>query len=807
MNVTIFKNIKETYTPFHRDVFSVLKRISEGVNKDLIESIRNESDKSARNELKKNLPAICFSGTFSKRSDDSLIKHSGLVCLDFDGYETIEEMQSEKSRLMNDKYVMSVFISPSGNGLKAIIKIPADVENHKDYFNSLGDYYNSKHFDISTKNVSRVCYESFDEDIYINRESDVWDKITVSEYKPVNRDVDNPTLPITDSNKIIDILTKWWVKKYPMVEGQRNNNAFIFASALNEYGINKTLAEYVLMNYVSSGFPESEVKTTINSAYSNTSAHNTKYYEDDAKMSNIRKRLSNGESSESIKSSIVDIDKDTVNTVVKKLENDPSIKRFWVKSEKGSISIIHFLYKEYLQHNGFYKYAPHDSNKYMFVKVTNNLINKTSEEEIKDFVLGYLEGFDDLSIYNFFADKTRYFKEDFLSLLDTVDVHFVEDQKDFSFIYFRNCAVKVLRDEIIKVDYVDLDGYVWADQVIDRDFDFCEVTDCDFKKFISNISGGVEDRLKSLESAIGFLMSGYKDPGFCPSIILNDEVISDDPKGGTGKGLFVQGISMMKKVTMIDGKSFSFDKSFAYQTITTDTQVISFDDVNKGFNFERLFSAITEGITIEKKNKDAIRIPFKYSPKIVITTNYTIKGRGNSFNRRKFELELTEYYTKYFTPVDDFGKRLFDEWSEDEWCSFDNYMINNLQNYLNTGLVECESSNTAIKKLSADTCHEFIEWLGVLEGASLNDIIKPNKRIFKDDLYIDFIDDNPDFAPSGKKTISRISFYKWLNYYGDFGGYVEVLDGRANQGRWIIFKTEDFEEKKDTETIIPGLEF
>lgn len=807
MNVTIFKNIKETYTPFHRDVFSVLKRISEGVNKDLIESIRNESDKSARNELKKNLPAICFSGTFSKRSDDSLIKHSGLVCLDFDGYETIEEMQREKSRLMNDKYVMSVFISPSGNGLKAIIKIPADVENHKDYFNSLGDYYNSKHFDISTKNVSRVCYESFDEDIYINRDSDVWDKITVSEYKPVNRDVDNPTLPITDSNKIIDILTKWWVKKYPMIEGQRNNNAFIFASALNEYGINKTLAEYVLMNYVSSGFPESEVKTTINSAYSNISAHNTKYYEDDVKMSNIRKRLNSGESSESIKSSIVDIDKDTVNTVVKKLESDPSIKRFWVKSEKGSISIIHFLYKEYLQHNGFYKYAPHDSNKYMFVKVTNNLINKTSEEEIKDSVLGYLEGIDDLSIYNFFADKTRYFKEDFLSLLDTVDVHFVEDQKDFSFIYFRNCAVKVMKDKILKVDYIDLDGYVWYDQVIDRDFEFCDVLDCDFKKFISNISGGVEGRIKSLESAMGFLMSGYKDPGFCPSIILNDEVITEQPEGGTGKGLFVQGISMMKKVAMIDGKSFSFDKSFAYQTINTDTQVISFDDVKKGFDFERLFSAITEGITIEKKNRDAISIPFKFSPKIVITTNYTIRGRGNSFNRRKFEVELKSFYRKKFTPVDEFGKIFFHEWNDDEWCSFDNYMISTLQNYLNTGLLEAKSSNTELKKLSADTCHEFIEWLGLLEGSSLNEIIKFDVKIFKDDLYNDFIEDNPDFASKGKRTISRTAFYKWLNYFSDYDDNIEVSDGRSNQGRWIIFKTKDFEEKKNTETIIPGLEF
>ena len=61
-NVTIFKNIKETQTPFFKDVGYILQRIKDGASKDLVKSIRNEKDKSKRNELKKNLPAICFSG-------------------------------------------------------------------------------------------------------------------------------------------------------------------------------------------------------------------------------------------------------------------------------------------------------------------------------------------------------------------------------------------------------------------------------------------------------------------------------------------------------------------------------------------------------------------------------------------------------------------------------------------------------------------------------------------------------------------------------------------------------------------------
>ena len=86
-NITLFKNIRETSTPFYRPIDVVLKRIKEGASKELVKKIRLEKDKSHRNEIKKDLPAICFSGTFNKRNDSSLVEHSGLICLDFDGYK------------------------------------------------------------------------------------------------------------------------------------------------------------------------------------------------------------------------------------------------------------------------------------------------------------------------------------------------------------------------------------------------------------------------------------------------------------------------------------------------------------------------------------------------------------------------------------------------------------------------------------------------------------------------------------------------------------------------------------------------
>ena len=747
--------------------------------------------------MKKQLPAICFSGTFNKRADNALLQHSGLICLDFDGYDKQKTLLQDKENLSKNKYVYSVFISPSGDGLKVLVKIPADPENHTNYFNSLERYLNSPFFDKTSKNLSRVCYESYDPLIHVNENSSIWDVIEEPEYNEVSKVKDSPTIPITDENKIVEILVKWWTNKYPMNEGQRNHNAYVLAMAFNDFGINKSLASYVLNQYATNDFPIREIAITIDSAYKNTSNFGTKYYEDEERINQIKGKIRRGVSKKEIRFQLQDsnLDSDIIDAVLNKIEEENAKQTFWTKNDKGVIKIVHILFKQFLEDSGFYKYCPEGGKNYIFVKVTNNLIDHTSEKEIKDYVLAHLLDIDDISIYNYFADNTRFFKEEFLSLLSTIDIYFIEDTKDASYLYYKNCGVKVTKDEIIPIDYLDLGGYVWKDHVIDRNFNLCSVTEnCDFKKFVSNINGSDASRAKSMESTMGFLMHGYKNLSFCPAVILNDEVISDNPEGGTGKGLIMSALGKMKKLVVIDGKSFAFEKSFAYQLVSADTQILCFDDVKKHFDFERLFSVVTEGLTLEKKNKDAIKIPFSRSPKIAITTNYAIKGAGNSFARRKWELELHQYYSKAFTPLDEFGKLMFGDWNDDDWCEFDNYMIGCLKDYLRTGLVKSKFVNLKIRQLSAETCHEFIEWCGLVSGQQHSTSLDSGIRLYKNDLYYNFIDEYPDYGPKAKMTISRTRFYKWLVSYAIYKEGVMPEEGRDQAGRWIIIR-----KKQDSE--------
>lgn len=765
MTVTIFKDLKNTYTPFYKDINYILSRIKNGKSKDLVLKIRSKKTKKDRDEIKKELPCICFSGTFKKRNDKSLEEHSGFICLDFDNFKSNEKLLSYRDKLIKDNYTFSLFISPSGEGLKCLVKIPKDEINHKLYFDALEEHYNVSEFDTTSKNVSRICFESYDPDLYINQDSLIWDK---------KKEIDNfvydkePDIKLEDERDIIQKIDVWFNKNYTFNKGSRNHNLYIYASALNDYGVGKHLAYNHLRQFQAKDFNATEIERTIDSAYRNTANFGVKFFEDNNKKRDIKVKAKSGYTVDQI-SSDLKIEPDDVKKIVS------SDTEFWYKDKRGKVHITNILFKKFLEDNGFLKFYPENSENFVFVKRDKNLIEDTNEFKIKDFVMDYLINLKDTSVYEYFADKTKYFKEDYLSFLENADLLFNQDTRDKCYIYFKNTCINVTKNNIQEIDYLELNGFVWKRHIIDFDFDLSDNDDNDFKKMVWNISGENKDNYNSIRSAIGYLLHSYKNNASNKAIILNDETISDNPNGGTGKGIFINAISKLKRSAIIDGKSFSFEKSFPYQTVSADTQMLVFDDVLKNFQFERLFSLITEGITLEKKNKDAIKIPVERSPKVLISTNYALGGEGASFERRMFELEFKQYYKPNFTPYDEFKRYLFDDWNDKEWNSFYNFMINCVQFYLKNGLVESNFNNLERRKLTVATNYDFLEW--VEDG---NYVV--NERMDKSDKYNSFVEEYPDF----KRWLTRKRFDIWMNKFGEYKGY-EVNKGKSNSIRWVEF--------------------
>ena len=258
MQVTIFKNIfsKE---PHFITVDKAIERIKLGASKGLVLDIRLALDKEKANKLKLNLPSICFSGKFgADRKDEQLVEHSGFIVLDFDDIADLRDKQTE---IIQKDFVYACWVSPSGNGLKALVKI-ADGKKHREHFQSLQEIF--PEIDRSGINVSRVCYESFDPDIYVNEKAVVFTKA-----KKIEKIVVNEIESIDDAENFRRIL-KWLTNKNDaFVTGERNTYIFKLASACCRFGINEEAAlSLISAEYlVSNDFTMSEMRGAVKSGY------------------------------------------------------------------------------------------------------------------------------------------------------------------------------------------------------------------------------------------------------------------------------------------------------------------------------------------------------------------------------------------------------------------------------------------------------------------------------------------------------------------------------------------------------------
>ena len=278
--VTIFKNIfsKE---PYYITAVSALERIKQGKSKDAISEIRTQISKDRANKLKSNLPSICFSGKFTERFDDKLTDHSGLLVLDFDDVSELREKQTD---IISNNFVYACWVSPGGNGLKALVKI-ADGKKHREHFASLQEDFPG--IDKSGINESRVCYESYDPEIYINLDATAYKKFKKTERVEVKEVVNS-------NSDVFNNIMKWLSNRGDaFVTGERNIFIFKLASACCRFGLNELecLQESTrCLSMDSNSFSESEANRAIKSAYkANKSKFGTAQFDKDILVDKVSK--------------------------------------------------------------------------------------------------------------------------------------------------------------------------------------------------------------------------------------------------------------------------------------------------------------------------------------------------------------------------------------------------------------------------------------------------------------------------------------------------------------------------------------
>lgn len=445
-------------------------------------------------------------------------------------------------------------------------------------------------------------------------------------------------------------------------------------------------------------------------------------------------------------------------------EQNGSILKFWDINERGRLEINRYRLQIFLSIEKGFKLFFYDTNatNYKLIRVSDGFVMDASSEQVKKEIKHYIDCLPDefdggvtpaLLLEQIYKQSGQLFSEAFLEFFDRADIEFLRDTKDTAYFPFKNGVVEVTKNEIKLRTYGEIKKYVYKSQVIDHyivvDQDGITAENVEYFRFLLRISNNEIERTMYAVSLIGYLLHGYKDPARPFAVILAEETDNEEKGGGTGKGIFVKALSYLSKVVRVDGKNFKLEKNFAFQRVDLDTRIVAIEDVRKKVDFEGFYSIITEGITVEKKNQNEVFIPYKDSPKIMFTTNYTITQTGVHAKRRQRVLEFSPYFNAERTPEDEFGHKLFDDWDGDEWNRFYNMLFFACQDYLMNGIPKVEFSDKMQKKaIRNEFGEQFLEYF--------MECTTEKEWILLDNLHQEFL----NLYGMDKKEYSRIRFTK-----------------------------------------------
>lgn len=292
INVSIFKSATDIYNARQANVDSLLDCIRTGGGiKGIIEEIRRNPIANKKQKLE--LPVIMWQGTFSHRADRGLQSLSSLMCIDID-HKTTEEMSRLRSNLMQVPWVMAIFLSPSGDGLKVIVKTDSHTPGcYKNCYRQLEKLFEERYGikpDDKCEAISQGCFASYDPNIYVNFNVEdlhleydpAFDTKTekATQQAPSGKVYNQePMSPVNiflsrlgnglSDEEIIEIADKRFARySQRYTDGYRTKSIFVQASTLCKAGIpiDKTM-KYLKEHYLMTGYDEQKLEYETSRAY------------------------------------------------------------------------------------------------------------------------------------------------------------------------------------------------------------------------------------------------------------------------------------------------------------------------------------------------------------------------------------------------------------------------------------------------------------------------------------------------------------------------------------------------------------
>jgi len=162
---------------------AVLSDIQGGWLQSEIEHLR-QLNGSEYTDTKKKLPAVMLSGTSRNggHKETDIGVYSGLLQIDVDKLADIEAASALRDRLFTDKHILACWLSPGGNGVKAVVRVRPELSLHRASFQAV-----RKHFldafkceiDSTCSDPTRLCFLSFDPALKQREDADILEPLPV----------------------------------------------------------------------------------------------------------------------------------------------------------------------------------------------------------------------------------------------------------------------------------------------------------------------------------------------------------------------------------------------------------------------------------------------------------------------------------------------------------------------------------------------------------------------------------------------------------------------------------------------------
>lgn len=360
-------------------------------------------------------------------------------------------------------------------------------------------------------------------------------------------------------------------------------------------------------------------------------------------------------------------------------------------------------------------------------------------------------------------------------LLEPEPYNLQKDDSKTVFLPFKNGVCKITKDGAEMIDYSGDDiGYFAEAKCQEHHFNAFDIknrTTGKYEKFFKysiigrdsgNYTQEEKKKLKAFYSMNGYLISNYKDPSDSSAIILSDDDADNMARnGGRGKTLITKMLKCVRPSNARSGLEFDGGYRHVFGDLKKYEDIYIIDDAPKDFKYDDLYTNITGDIKPETKGTHSLTIPFEWTPKFLITTNYIVPFDKDaaSTNRRFSEYKITNFWSENNRPIDYFGERLFDDWDEEEWRLFYEFVVVCVMEFLQNGLLRVEYSK------EADNFRHVFQNDAVLEEFEL---VFPKMEAKNNFSVSDFLNECKNTSTIGEKLFTTRNTKDYINTYIEY---------------------------------------